>query len=120
MAVLWDKNMAVRPGPRAGSRPSRALFAGVAGRMGQGPGARRAVPLSHCWNEGMNCIVSASAGQGYALHVLFDDGTSGAARLFGPVFEALRDPVLFAQVRVDENGAVGPLERISLLTRCTG
>jgi hypothetical protein len=37
MAVLWDKNMAVRPGPRAGSRPSRALFAGVAGRMGQGP-----------------------------------------------------------------------------------
>jgi hypothetical protein len=68
----------------------------------------------------MNCIVSASGGKGYALHVLFDDGTSGAARLFGPVFEALRDPVLFAQVRVDENGAVGPLERISLLTRCTG
>lgn len=27
-------------------------------------------------------------------------------RLFGPVFEPLKDPALFAQVRVDEYGAV--------------
>jgi hypothetical protein len=58
----------------------------------------------------MNRIVRASAGQGYTLHLLFDDGKSGevdlAARLFGPVFEPLRDPLLFAQVRVDEFGAV--------------
>jgi hypothetical protein len=58
----------------------------------------------------MNRIVRVSAGQGYTLHVLFDDGTNGevdlSARLFGPVFEPLRDPLLFAEVRVDEYGAV--------------
>jgi hypothetical protein len=58
----------------------------------------------------MNRIVGASAGQGYTLHVLFDDGRSGevdlSPRLFGPVFEPLRDRLLFAQVRVDEFGAV--------------
>ena len=58
----------------------------------------------------MNRIVRVSAGNGYTLHVLFDDGRSGdvnmAARLFGPVFEPLRDPLLFAQVRVDEYGAL--------------
>ena len=68
-------------------------------------------PLSHRWSRGMNRIVSVSAGQGYTLRVLFDDGRSGevdlSARLFGPVFEPLRDPLLFAQVRFDEFGAVG-------------
>jgi hypothetical protein len=58
----------------------------------------------------MNRAVSVSARQGYTLHVRFDDGRSGevdlSARLFGPVFEPLRDPLLFAQVRVDEYGAV--------------
>ena len=58
----------------------------------------------------MNRIVHVSAGKGYTLHVLFDDGRSGeidlSARLFGPVFEPLRDPILFAQVQVDEYGAV--------------
>jgi hypothetical protein len=58
----------------------------------------------------MNRIVRASAGQGFTLQVLFEDGRSGrvdlSARLFGPVFEPLRDPLLFAHVRVDEYGAV--------------
>jgi hypothetical protein len=58
----------------------------------------------------MNRIVSVSAGQGYTLHVRFDDGRSGevdlSTRLFGPVFEPLRDLFLFAQVQVDEYGAV--------------
>jgi hypothetical protein len=58
----------------------------------------------------MNRIVRVSAGEGYILRVLFDDGRSGevniSARLFGPVFEPLRDPLLFAQVRVDEYGAL--------------
>jgi hypothetical protein len=58
----------------------------------------------------MNRIVRVSAGHGYTLHVLFDDGRNGeidlSARLFGPVFEPLRDPLLFAQVGVDEYGAV--------------
>ncbi len=58
----------------------------------------------------MNRIVRVSAGPGYTLQVLFDDGVSGevdlSARLFGPVFEALRDPVLLARVQVDEYGAV--------------
>jgi Protein of unknown function (DUF2442) len=58
----------------------------------------------------MKRIVSVNVGQEYTLYVLFDDGKSGevdlSARLFGPVFEPLRDPLLFAQVRVDEYGAV--------------
>jgi hypothetical protein len=58
----------------------------------------------------MNRIVRVSAGEGYTLQVLFDDGRSGevniSARLFGPVFEPLRDPLLFAQVRVDQYGAL--------------
>lgn len=58
----------------------------------------------------MNRIVRVSAGPGYTLHLLFDDGRSGevnlSARLFGPIFEPLRDPLLFAQARVDEYGAV--------------
>ncbi len=58
----------------------------------------------------MNRIVRVSAGPGYNLEVVFDNGISGnvdlSSRLFGPVFEPLRDPVLFSQVRVDEYGAV--------------
>jgi hypothetical protein len=58
----------------------------------------------------MNRIVRVNAGRGYTLQVLFDDGRRAeidlSARLFGPIFEPLRDPLLFAQVRIDEYGAV--------------
>jgi hypothetical protein len=58
----------------------------------------------------MNRIVRAIPGQGYTLEVTFADGTAGTvdltSRLFGPVFEPLRDPGLFSQARVDEYGAV--------------
>jgi hypothetical protein len=47
---------------------------------------------------------------GYRLAVTFTDGTSGIVdlsnRLFGPMFEPLRDPAFFAQARVDEFGAI--------------
>lgn len=46
----------------------------------------------------------------YQLEVCFDDGTNGvvsiADRLFGPVFEPLRDVAVFRQVTVDEFGAI--------------
>jgi len=46
----------------------------------------------------------------YTLAVTFDDGTRGevciADRLFGPMFEPLKDPNFFAQAKVDEFGAV--------------
>lgn len=55
-------------------------------------------------------VVRVRASQRYTLEVAFVDGTSGtvdlSCRLFGPVFEPLRDPALFSQVRVDEYGAV--------------
>ncbi len=58
----------------------------------------------------MNRVIRVSAGPGYILEVTFADGASGkidlSARLFGPVFEPLRDPDLFSQARVDEYGAV--------------
>ncbi len=55
-------------------------------------------------------VVRVSAGQGYMLEVIFADGTTGtvdlSSKLFGPVFEPLSDPALFAQAGVDEYGAV--------------
>lgn len=46
----------------------------------------------------------------HRLEVAFADGTRGevdlSQRLFGPVFEPLRDPELFKQVFVDEFGAI--------------
>ena len=55
-------------------------------------------------------VVSVRPLDGFRLAVRFDDGTFGEIalrdRLFGPVFEPLRDPDVFAQVFVDEFGAV--------------
>ncbi len=55
-------------------------------------------------------ITTVNAGRGYTLDVAFSDGTIGTidlcSRLFGPMFEPLRDPALFSQVRVDEFGAI--------------
>ena len=46
----------------------------------------------------------------YRLEILFNDGDQGvvslADRLFGPVFEPLKDPVFFAKVQVDEFGVI--------------
>lgn len=47
---------------------------------------------------------------GYRLEVEFTDGVKGTVsledRLFGPVFEPLKDPKMFAQVGIDEFGAI--------------
>ena len=55
-------------------------------------------------------VVRVAALGGYRLHVEFDDGTAGeielADRLFGPVFEPLRDRNEFNKVMVDEFGAI--------------
>ena len=46
----------------------------------------------------------------YTLALIFDDGTHGeiclADRLFGPMFEPLKDPAFFAKAQVDKFGAV--------------
>lgn len=48
--------------------------------------------------------------ESYRLYVEFTDGVKGEVdlsdRLFGSVFEPLKDPDLFRQVAVDEFGAV--------------
>jgi hypothetical protein len=55
-------------------------------------------------------VQAVRALDGYRLSVRFDDGTEGEIalrdRLFGPVFEPLRDARVFAQVFVDEFGAI--------------
>ncbi len=54
-------------------------------------------------------LIEATARDVARLFVRFDDGTCGEVdlsdRLFGPMFEPLKDPKLFAQVAVDEYGA---------------
>jgi hypothetical protein len=58
----------------------------------------------------MERIVSVTPPPDWRLEVVFSDGTRGVVSLkeslFGPVFERLKDPEFFAQVRVDEFGAV--------------
>src|SRR5437868_7148048 len=58
----------------------------------------------------MHRVVDVRPLDDYQLDVTFEDGMHGVTslkdRLFGPVFEPLRDPNLFRQVRVDEFGAV--------------
>lgn len=58
----------------------------------------------------MSRIISVLPLNDFDLSVTFDDGVRGVIslrdRLFGPVFEPLRDPQLFRQVFVDDFGAV--------------
>jgi len=58
----------------------------------------------------MSRVTSVHAKDDYRLSVCFEDGTSGEIalkdRLFGPMFEPLRDPDFFSQVFVDEFGAI--------------
>ena len=55
-------------------------------------------------------IIKVEALEGFRLSIAFDDGVAGIVdlsdRLFGPVFEPLRDVAYFRQVGVDEFGAV--------------
>ena len=58
----------------------------------------------------MHRIVEVKPAPGYVLEIEFRDGTFGRVdlsdRLFGPVFEPLRDPNVFNLVRIDEYGAI--------------
>ena len=58
----------------------------------------------------MQRVSRVEALAGYRLHVEFSDGLSGeidlSARLFGLVFEPLKDPKLFVEVLIDELGVV--------------
>ena len=58
----------------------------------------------------MHRVLSVKAKPDWNLEIVFSDWTRGTVsikdRLFGPVFEPLKDPSVFAQVRVDEFGAV--------------
>ncbi len=58
----------------------------------------------------MHRVTTVAAKPHYILAITFEDGTYGEVsivdRLFGPMFEPLKDPAFFAQVRVDDFGAV--------------
>ena len=58
----------------------------------------------------MEKIVSMQVLPDWRLDIRFSDGTSGVIsikdRLFGPMFEPLKDQAYFAQARVDEFGAI--------------
>ena len=58
----------------------------------------------------MRKIVEVDTRPGFVLSVVFDDGVAGqvemADRLYGPMFEPLKDPTVFAQAKVDSFGAV--------------
>jgi hypothetical protein len=55
-------------------------------------------------------VIRVRALPGFRLEVEFADGVHGvldyADKLWGPVFEPLRDPARFAEVGIDEDGAV--------------
>ncbi len=58
----------------------------------------------------MNKVAIVSALDDYRLEVVFADGVRGVVslkdKLYGPVFEPLKDVPYFKQVRVDEFGAI--------------
>ena len=58
----------------------------------------------------MERVTSVKALPGYRLEIEFADGTRGvldyADKLWGPMFEPLRDPERFAAVGIDEDGVV--------------
>jgi hypothetical protein len=58
----------------------------------------------------MERLVSIKILPDWKLEVAFSDGTRGTLslkdRLFGPVFEPLKDPAFFAQAHLDEFGAI--------------
>ena len=58
----------------------------------------------------MERIIHVRALSDFRLEVEFDDGTEGvvdvSSRLFGPMFDELQDPLFFAQVGIDEFGAI--------------
>ena len=58
----------------------------------------------------MQRVSSVVALDDHRLEVTFDDGLRGIVslqdRLFGPMFEPLRDPEFFRQASVDEFGAI--------------
>jgi hypothetical protein len=58
----------------------------------------------------MEKIVKVKALDGYHLYLEFEDGLQGeidlSARLFGPMFEPLRDPEFFSRVGLDEFGVI--------------
>jgi hypothetical protein len=58
----------------------------------------------------MQKVLSVRPLDDFRLEVAFDDGVSGVVcmkdRLFGPMFEPLRDLTFFRRVFVDEFGAV--------------
>jgi hypothetical protein len=53
----------------------------------------------------MHSLMAAEVLDGYRIRLRFEDGTEGIVdlegRLWGPMFESLRDPVVFRRVRVD-------------------
>lgn len=58
----------------------------------------------------MEKIIFVRALERHQLQVKFDDGVAGTIdcsdSLYGSVFEPLKDPVFFAQVSIDEFGAL--------------
>jgi hypothetical protein len=55
-------------------------------------------------------VTKVKAEPNYRLYVEFSDGVAGVVdlthRLFGPMFEPLKTPSVFAQVNIDEFGVV--------------
>jgi hypothetical protein len=58
----------------------------------------------------MRRVIEVEAKANYVLSVTFDDGVQGeismADRLFGPMFEPLKDPAYFAKAEVDGFGVI--------------
>ena len=58
----------------------------------------------------MHRLISVETKPNYILAIKFQDGTEGevslANRLFGPMFEPLKDIDFFSQAKIDEFGVV--------------
>jgi hypothetical protein len=87
----------------------RGASPGTIRKLGLGEGAQTLDPASAS-GVAMAKLVTVTPLDGFKLKISFDDGVKGvidlSGRLFGPAFEALREPKTFNKVAIDEFGAL--------------
>ncbi|MEP6888758.1 MAG: DUF2442 domain-containing protein [Nitrospirales bacterium] len=104
-------------GARASERIAESLAVGRSARTAEEDCSTRIEPPK---GDSITKITRVQIEPSYQLRVEFSDGAAGtvdlSSRLFGPIFEPLKDPAVFAQAHIDEFCAITWLNGADLAT----